>query len=73
MKFMAIDIAMTSTQITPVIRARYTRFPKYLDIITIDEIQMADELNENAIALPMLISVYCKNGFKKRTSAPWHI
>jgi hypothetical protein len=72
MKFMAIDIAMTSTQITPVIRA-VTRFPKYLDIITIDEMQMADELNENAIALPMLISVYCKNGFKKRTSAPWHI
>lgn len=72
MKFMAIDIAMTSTQITPVIKP-VTRFPKYLAIITMDDMQMADELNENAIALPMLISVYCKNGFKKRTSAPWHI
>ena len=48
---------MMSRQITAVSRPA-TRFPKYFANITMDEIQIAEELSENAIALPMFKSVY---------------
>ena len=56
-RLIPLENKMMSRQITAVSRPA-TRFPKYFANITMDEIQIAEELSENAIALPMLKSVY---------------
>lgn len=66
---MSSDNVIINTHITPV-SSPAIRLPRYFESITIDEMQMADELSENAIALPMFMSVYCRNGLRNITSAP---